>query len=120
MPQNQVVQAALLSQSGGVGPSDGTDATSGGLTPLKWTWTKTSNNPLPNGTWGWKSQQPTIAPLKASVTIKGARAMKRMLGFAAGYTVRNFDKDPVLAANPPPLYPKLPGKNLGVSTWAEY
>ncbi len=133
MPDNQIVQAALLSQNGGVGPSDGTygsdgtpgpsgaaDFTAGGATLLKWTWTKTSNSPLPNGTWEWKSSTFTPTNKKSSVTLKGARAMRRMLGFSSGYDVRNFDKDPVLAANPPPLYPRLPGKQLGMSTWTEY
>ena len=45
--------------------------------------------------------------------------MVQMIGFSAGYNVRNFDKDPILANNPPPLYPKLPGKGLKIDTWAE-
>ncbi len=98
---------------------DGTPTTSGGLTSAEVDVDEDLEHSAPTGTWVWKSSN-YVPPLKDSVTIKGARAMKRMLGFSTGYNVRNFDKDPVLAANPPPLYPKLPGKNLGVSTWAEY
>ena len=99
MPDDQIVQAALLSQNGGrrsrrpVGPQEVE-------------WTKNYRHP---GVWSWKSSSYTLR-YKDSVTLKGARAMKRMLGFSAGYDIRNFDKDPVLANNPPPLYPKLAGR----------
>ena len=103
MPDNQLVQAALLSRTAGVGP----DAPSG----LKKYNTSTK---------GWTDTLTlTTSDYKSSVTIKGARAMVQMIGFSSGYTIRNFDKDPVLANNPPPLYPKLPGDGLMVSTWTE-
>jgi hypothetical protein len=108
MPNDQIVQAALLSQTMGVGP----DAPSG---LKKWTWTKN----VSTGVWSWVSSTYT-PPYKNSVTLKGARAMKVMIGFSAGYTTRNFDKDPVLANNPPPLYPKLAGGGLKIDTWSEY
>ncbi len=108
MPQNQIVQTALLSQNGGVGPDDPPD--------IKY-WKATYNYPT-SRKWGMKEYSYT-PPLKDSVTIKGSRAMKRMLGFSSGYEVRNFDKDPVLANNPPPLYPKLQGAGVGVTTWTQ-
>jgi len=109
MPNDQIVQAALLSQTAGVGPDNPTTSEL-----LTWTWTKNTTT----GVWYWKSSNYN-APNKHSVTIKGARAMVQMIGFSSGYDFRYFDKDPILANNPPPLYPRLPGEALGIGSWQE-
>ncbi len=103
MPDDQVVQAATLSQTAGVGP----DAPSG----LKQYNTTT-------GTWS-SSYTMGSADYKSSVTLKGGRAMVQMIGFSAGYDTRNFEMDPRLIDNPPPLYPQIRDGSLRVDTWLE-
>jgi hypothetical protein len=103
MPDNQVVQAATLSQTAGVGP----DAPSG-LTQYN----------TSTGTWS-SSYTMGSADYKSSVTLKGGRAMVQMIGFSAGYDTRNFEMDPRLIDNPPPLYPQIRDGSLRVDTWLE-
>ncbi|NTU71097.1 MAG: hypothetical protein HGB10_04680 [Coriobacteriia bacterium] len=103
MPDDQMVQAACLSQTAGVGPEAPSGLKKYNTTTKAWTDTLTLGS----------------SDYKNSVTLKGARAMVQMIGFSSGYTIRNFDRDPVLANNPPPLYPKLTGESLQIDTWQE-
>ncbi len=45
--------------------------------------------------------------------------MVQMIGFSAGYDTRNFEMDPRLIDNPPPLYPQIRDGSLRVDTWLE-
>jgi hypothetical protein len=108
MPAEQTVQAATLCRDGGIGPDDGSS-----LTYYKKTYNNTTH------TWSaWVSTTDPTPALKTRITLKGARAMKNMIGFSSGYTYRQFDMDPHLASNPPPKYPTIPG-GLHVQTWRE-
>jgi|GEM_PF-1430305 len=103
MDNNQVVQAATLSQSAGIGPST--------TTLQRW---DTSYNPD-----RWVDYTPSSSGYKASITLKGSRAMVSMIGFSAGYDARNFNMDPRLENHPPPLYPMIRDGSLRVDTWLE-
>ncbi len=102
MPADQTAQAALLAESGGVGP----DNTGAGKCKQYNSSSKT-----------WSTAY--TPPLKTSVTVKGSRAMAVEIGFSSGYGTRSFRIDPRLKSNPPPLYPVVPGDKLKVDTWWE-
>jgi len=132
MPANHVVQAALLSQTGGVGQHH-----LGSQTYANWPTVtlKQQTRSKTNGVYGWTTSAPVDyappnVPLKPTATVKGSLAMVFSLGFTvtdpnnnnvqtAGYASRSYQKDPILKMNPPPHYPKLPGKGLQITTWSD-
>lgn len=102
MPAAQTVQAAMLAESGGVGPD-----TAGAGSCRSYT----------SSSRGWRTNY--TPPLKTSITVNGSRAMALEIGFSSGYTTRSFLMDPRLKSSPPPLYPEVPGDALKVDTWWE-
>jgi hypothetical protein len=136
MPANHVVQAALLSQTGGVGQHSLGSQTYANwptvnLTQMihKRTGSGTTSKPY---VYSWTVDTnyyaPPNVPLKPTATVKGSLGMVFSLGFTtvnnsnvqtAGYSSRSYQKDPILKANPPPRYPRLPGKGLQITTWSD-
>jgi type II secretory pathway pseudopilin PulG len=102
MPAAQTVQAAMLAESGGVGPDTAGAGNIHSYNTSTRTW---STNYTP--------------PLKTSITVAGSRAMELEIGFSSGYSTRSFLIDPRLKSSPPPQYPEVPGDSLKVDTWSE-
>jgi hypothetical protein len=102
MPSDQTVQAAILAESGGIGPD-----TTGASKCVQYN----------SSTRSWSTSY--TPALKNSITINGSRAMATEIGFSSGYKTRSFVMDPRLGSDPPPSYPEVPGDALEISTWVE-
>lgn len=112
VPALHEVQCALMSQGNKVG--------------AQWTGTGAGYaNTQAYSSGSWRST--TIRPATKTLDFDGSFSMVKQQGFvmnegsssSQGYAARNYSGDGRLMANPPPLYPQIPGGHLRVDTWLE-
>ena len=56
-------------------------------------------------------------PMKASFTIDGSMSYNQYSYFSNGFYTRNYNYDPRLDFDPPPMYPQIRDGSLKVQTW---
>jgi len=112
MPEAVQMQAAMLAQGGKLNAENPPTVKKYNTTTKDWTdtlFTSTSSS----------YTNYTYCPMNTSLNVNGGTAMFVASSLSNGFTQRNFNYDPRLMSNPPPMYPQLTGGELKVDTWAE-
>ncbi len=116
VPSQHVIKAALLAiGSGGTVSAQNAGGTSlPGTAPTKsWKW-DTSYTPDK-----WVSSTWTLSGTAKSLLLEGSMACETQPSFSSTYYPRQYYGDKRLENNPPPMYPKIPGYELRVTSWVE-